>query len=137
MFAHLITLDLYLFFPNYLKSHTPKILLEYISCLASVLINSSEYYLADLALTTFLKMESCILGMQCTVNGNKLCSMVGIIWCLILKSGLSRLSQTPTRLRNTVGSMIGCARKEKIKELSGRGNVAVLKLRFLNLLDIA
>jgi hypothetical protein len=36
----------------------------------------------------------------------------------------------PTRLRNTVGSMIDCARKEKIKELSVRGNDAVLKLRF-------
>lgn len=35
-----------------------------------------------------------------------------------------------TRLRNTVGNMIGCARKERRKKSSVRGNVAVLKLRF-------
>lgn len=53
----------------------------------------------------------------------------GFILYLIIKYGLCRLNQMPTSLRNTVGSMIGCAKKEKRKKLSVRGNVAVLKLR--------
>ena len=35
-----------------------------------------------------------------------------------------------TRLRNTVGSMKGCTKKERIKKRSVRGSGAVLKLRF-------
>lgn len=41
-----------------------------------------------------------------------------------------------TRLRNTVGSMIGCGKKERKRRLSVRDSVAVLRLRFLILILI-